>query len=424
MTIPGETALRRRRGQTLRQKDGDPTTLWRAIKLAPKKFIFQANGQRRGCFAQGVSLYFVRQERMETAMEKKTPLYDRHVALGGKIVPFAGYLLPVEYPGGVIAEHMAVREACGLFDVSHMGEVLLEGPGALASLNHLLTNDYTNLAIGRVRYSPMCNAHGGVVDDLIVYRLGEERWFVVVNAANRDKDVAHMRANLLPETKLTDISDRVAQLALQGPKSREILAGLLPEQAIPEKYYSFQTQPVTVCGVSCLVSRTGYTGSLGYELYCDAQDGPALWDGLLEAGNGLLIPCGLGARDTLRLEAAMPLYGHEMDDGITPLEAGLDFAVKLQKPEFIGKEALTPPRRVRVGLRATGRGILREHQTVFLGETEIGHTTSGTYCPYLKGSYAMALVTAGVLQTGDAVEVLVRNRRVAAEVVPLPFYSL
>ena len=361
-------------------------------------------------------------------MEKKTPLYDQHVACGGKIVPFGGYLLPVEYPTGVITEHMAVREGCGLFDVSHMGEVLFQGAGALNSLNHMLTNDYTDLAIGRVRYSPMCNANGGVVDDLIVYRVSEETYFVVVNAANREKDVAHMEKNLLPDTKFTDISDQVAQVALQGPKSKEILATLVPEQVIPKKYYSFYPEKVSVCGVDCLISRTGYTGSWGYELYCAAGEGPKLWQGLLEAGKDFgLIPCGLGARDTLRLEAAMPLYGHEMTDEITPLEAGLDFAVKLGKAEFIGKEPLVAagtPARIRVGLKATGRGILREHQDVTKDGKEIGHTTSGTFCPYLKGAYAMALVENGSVQLGDTVEVLVRNRKVTAEVVPLPFYKL
>lgn len=361
-------------------------------------------------------------------MEKKTPLYDQHLACGGKIVPFAGFLLPVEYSTGVITEHMAVREHCGLFDVSHMGEVLLQGPGALKSLNHLLTNDYTNLEIGRVRYSPMCNRTGGVVDDLIVYRVSEETYFVVVNAANREKDVAHMEANLLPGTKFTDISDQVAQLALQGPKSKEILASLVCEEVIPKKYYSFYPEKVSVCGVDCLISRTGYTGSWGYELYCAAEDGSKLWQKLLEVGKDSgLIPCGLGARDTLRLEAAMPLYGHEMNDEISPLEAGLDFAVKLGKEEFIGKEPLVAagaPARTRIGLKAVGRGILREHQQVEKDGVEIGHTTSGTFCPYLKGAYAMALVDTGSVQLGDTVDVFVRSRKVTAEVVSLPFYKL
>ena len=358
-------------------------------------------------------------------MELKTPLYEKHMESHGKITPFAGYLLPVEYPTGMIREHMAVRTACGLFDVSHMGEIVLRGPGALESINYIMANDYTGLAVGRVRYSPMCNEQGGVVDDLIIYRTSEEGYLVVVNAANCAKDDAHIRANLLPGTEMENISEQVAQLALQGPKSREILAKLVLEEKLPAKYYSF-TPDVDVAGVSCLISQTGYTGELGYELYCRAGDGARLWDALMGAGEGSgLIPCGLGARDTLRLEAAMPLYGHEMDDTVSPLETGLDFAVKLKKPEFIGLEAIVRrgAPRTRVGLRATGRGIIREHQAVYLGDKKIGDTTSGTYCAFLGGSYAMALVESGALSAGDSVEVEVRGRRVAAEVVPLPFYK-
>ena len=359
-------------------------------------------------------------------MEQTTALYPRHQAAGGKLIPFAGWLLPVEYPAGLMNEHKAVRTAAGLFDVSHMGEVILTGPGALASLNHLMTNDFTNLAVGKVRYSPMCNDQGGVIDDLLVYRLGEESFLVVVNAANRAKDVAHMQANLLPDTKLEDRSDSISQLALQGPKAPEILARVAPQESIPKGYYSF-TRELSVGGIPCLVSRTGYTGELGYELYCAWDDGPALWDVLMEAGRDFgLLPCGLGARDTLRLEAAMPLYGHEMDDTVSPLETGLDFGVKLNKAEFIGREALLAagtPKRARVGLKATSRGILREHQDVYLGETCIGHTTSGTFLPTLNGAYAMALVEADHAAVGTQVWVDVRGRKVTAEVVPLPFYK-
>lgn len=359
-------------------------------------------------------------------MELKTPLYEKHVALQGKVVPFGGYLLPVEYPTGMIQEHMAVRTACGLFDVSHMGEIVLTGPGALASINHIMANDFTSLAIGRVRYTPMCNENGGVVDDLIIYRTSQEGYLLVVNASNCAKDDAHIRANLLPDTQMENISAQVAQVALQGPKSTAILAKLVPQELIPAKYYSF-TADVMVGGIKCLVSQTGYTGEMGYELYCAAGDGPALWDLLLETGkDDGLISCGLGARDTLRLEASMPLYGHEMDDTVSPLETGLDFGVKMKKPEFIGKAAIeaqgTPPR-TRIGLKATGRGIIREHQNVFLGEKQIGVTTSGTHCAFLGGAYAMALVENGSVNVGDSVEVEVRSRRVAAEVVALPFYK-
>ena len=359
-------------------------------------------------------------------MEKKTPLYPIHLDEGGKMVPFAGYLLPVQYPAGVIAEHMAVRTACGLFDVSHMGEVVFRGAGALATLNHLLTNDFTNMQVGRVRYTAMCLPDGGTVDDLVIYKFADDCFLAVVNAANRDKDCAHMSANLLPDTEMEDISDRVAQLALQGPNAKDILAHLIDPALLPQKYYT-AVRELLIGGVPCMVSRTGYTGEFGYELYTAADDAPKLWNLLRDAGaeHGL-IPCGLGARDTLRLEAAMPLYGHEMDETVTPLEAGLDFAVKLQKPEFIGREALLAagaPGRVRVGLKATGRGILREAQEVYCDGAKIGQTTSGTFAPYLKQAIAMALVDAGHAAPGTAVEVDVRGRRVAAEIVPLPFYK-
>lgn len=358
-------------------------------------------------------------------MEKKTPLYDFHVRSGANIVTFAGYLLPVQYTD-IIEEHKAVRSKAGLFDVSHMGEVMIMGKDALANLNQLFTNDFTNMSDGRVRYSPMCNDAGGVIDDLLIYRFHQEKYMVVVNAANREKDVAWMKAHLSGEVELEDVSDSIAQIALQGPNSRKILAKLIDEACIPAKYYTF-TDGCSVANITCLVSQTGYTGEHGYELYCDAKDACALWNALLKAGkDDGLIPCGLGARDTLRLEAAMPLYGHEMDDTVSPLETGLDFAVKLKKPDFIGKSALLAkgaPQITRVGLKATGRGIIREHNTVYLGDEMIGQTTSGTFLPYLNGAYAMALVDKTHSEVGTAVLVEVRGRRVSAEVVPLPFYK-
>ncbi|MEG0476231.1 MAG: glycine cleavage system aminomethyltransferase GcvT [Raoultibacter sp.] len=358
---------------------------------------------------------------------QKTPLYEAHLESGGKMVPFAGYLLPIEYPTGLMAEHLAVRNSCGLFDVSHMGEIKFLGAGALDTLNHLLTNDFTDLAVGKVRYSPMCDENGGTIDDLLVYHLGEDHYLTVVNAANKEKDKAWMEAHLLPDTKLQDISDDLALLSLQGPAAERILERICDPNDIPRGYYSF-TPTMDVADIPCFVSRTGYTGEDGFELFCYSYDGWDLWDCLLEAGaEDGLIPCGLGARDTLRLEASMPLYGHEMDASIDPLEAGLAFGVKMGKADFIGKQALAAkgtPARCRIGLQATSRGIIREHQDVFVGDTLIGSTTSGTYCPHLKGSYAMALVDAGAVSIGDAVEVDVRGRRVCADVVALPFYKL
>ena len=206
-------------------------------------------------------------------MERKTPLYDVHVEEGGKIVPFAGYLLPVQYGTGVIQEHMAVRQQAGLFDVSHMGEILFTGPTALDTINHLLTNDYNGMAVNKVRYGAMCNADGGTIDDLVVYKFGEERYLAVVNAANREKDYAHMAANVLPGTQCQDISDTVAQLALQGPKAPAILKKLLPEDQIPKGYYTALPK-VNLAGMECMISRTGYTGELGYEIYTANENAP------------------------------------------------------------------------------------------------------------------------------------------------------
>ena len=362
-------------------------------------------------------------------MEEKvlrTPLYDCHVAAGGKMVPFAGYALPVQYEqSGVIAEHMAVRQKAGLFDVSHMGEVVLSGPDALANVQKLMTNDYSDLADGFVRYSPMCYANGGVVDDLLVYKIKDGVYFIVVNAANRHKDVAWMRQNLFGNVELKDISDDVAQIALQGPEAEKILRKLTTEENIPAKNYTF-VEKASVAGKACLVSRTGYTGEDGFELYTAPADAPALWNALLEAGGEYgLIPCGLGARDTLRMEAAMPLYGHEMDETVSPWETGLAWAVKMAKDDFIGKAAIeaTGRPRARVGLKITGRGIARENCTVYVDGKEIGHTTSGTHCPYLGMPVAMALVDSAYKEVGAQVEVDVRGRKIAAEVVKLPFYK-
>lgn len=358
-------------------------------------------------------------------MELKTPLYECHVRGKGKMVPFAGYLLPVQYTD-VIAEHNAVRTRAGLFDVSHMGEVMLSGPDALATINHLFTNDFTNMQDGRVRYSPMCNEEGGVIDDLIVYRMAADRYFIVVNASNRHKDVAWMKERLIGDTILEDQSDSYAQLALQGPASKEILSKVAAVGELPEKYYTFAGQ-VSVAGVPCLVSQTGYTGEHGYEIYCRPEAAESIWNALLAAGEADgLIPCGLGARDTLRLEAGMPLYGHEMSETISPLETGLQFAVKMQKEEFIGKTAIVEkgePQITRVGLKVTGRGIVREHCNIYRGDQEIGESTSGTHCPYLGGAYAMALIDRRYAETGTQLEAEVRGRKVAVEIVPLPFYK-
>ena len=357
---------------------------------------------------------------------KRTPLYEAHLRWGGKMVEFGGFEMPVQYKTGVIKEHMAVRTACGLFDVSHMGEVLLEGPDAVKNLNHLLTNDYTVMADGQARYSPMCNEQGGTVDDLIVYKQADDHYFIVVNASNREKDVAWIRAHVSGNVTVTDVSDEYGQIALQGPLAETILRKLTRAENIPEKGYH-ACWDRDVGGIRCIVSRTGYTGSDGFELYTAAGKTEKLWETLLEAGKDEgLIPCGLGARDTLRLEAAMPLYGHELSDTISPLTAGLGIFVKMDKPEFIGKAALEAagkPTSQRTGLKAIGRGILREHQDVYVGEKKIGVTTSGTHCPYIGYPVAMAILDYEYREIGTKVEVDVRGRRVEAEVVKMPFYK-
>ena len=348
-------------------------------------------------------------------MAEKTPLYEEHVALDGKIVEFAGYLLPVQYPTGVIKEHMAVREKAGLFDVSHMGEVTFKGPDALKNLNYIITNDYTSLKPGRVRYGVMCNDDGGCVDDLIVYCRGENDYFVVVNAANRFKDVAWIKEHLTGDVEFEDVSDQYAQIALQGPLSGEILA---PYTELPMKYYSYID--TTLFGKEVILSQTGYTGEFGFEIYCKPEDAPEIWRKILE--DDRVIPCGLGARDTLRLEASMPLYGHEMDATVSPLETGLDFGVKMNK-EFIGREGIANRvNRHRIGIKITGRGIAREHCDVYVNDQLVGHTTSGTHCPYLNGAYAMALVDQAY-ELGTPVQVDVRGRKIEGVVTALPFYK-
>ncbi len=358
-------------------------------------------------------------------MELKTPLYDVHLQENGKIVNFGGYLLPIQYPTGVIKEHLAVRENCGLFDVSHMGVITLKGESALDSLNYIFTNDFTNLKVDKVRYTIMCNKDGGCIDDLIVYKLAEDYYFLVVNAANKDKDFKHIKENALENTIVEDISDEVAILALQGPKSIDVISKLLPIEQIPQKNYS-AIQDVNISNLKCLISTTGYTGELGYEIYTTNENVVKLWHILREAGKEFdLIPCGLAARDTLRLEAGMPLYGHEINQEITPFEAGLNFAVKMNKENFVGKTALAnklEPKRIRVGLEMIDRGILRENQDIYLGDKLIGQTTSGTHCPYLKKAVAMALVETKFSQVDTIVEVDIRGKKLKAKIVELPFY--
>ncbi|MEG1547395.1 MAG: glycine cleavage system aminomethyltransferase GcvT [Clostridia bacterium] len=352
---------------------------------------------------------------------KKTPLYQTHIALGGKMVDFGGWALPVQY-SSILEEHRAVRECCGLFDVSHMGEVFVSGKDAFAYLQHMLTNDITTMTPGRCRYSMVCYDDGGVVDDILVYKDDDTHYMLIVNASNTDKDYEWFASHSCGDVKVENRSAEFAQLALQGPRFMDVLSAL-GASAIPEKNYTF-IEHGNVGGVDCVISRTGYTGEDGVELYCKADDGAKLHALLMEAGKPLgMLPCGLGARDTLRFESSMPLYGHEMDSSITPMETGISFAVKLDKPEFIGKEALlASPCRIRIGLKLIDRGIAREHADVCLSGAVVGHVTSGSIAPTLGGNYAMALID---IKAADAEEftIAVRDKQLRAQKVALPFYK-
>ncbi len=357
---------------------------------------------------------------------KQTPLFTRHEALGGKIVDFGGWALPVQYQG-IIAEHEAVRNAAGLFDVSHMGELLVQGQDALANLQQLVTNDLQPIQINQAVYSPMCTPEGGIVDDLLLYKLAESEWLLVVNAANTDQDETWIRSHLSGAATMTNLSAATAQLAIQGPRANDILQQLTATPLTAIRTYHFLPD-VRIAGVKTLVSRTGYTGEDGFEIYLPAEAALGLWDSLMTAGQAAgLVPAGLGARDTLRFEAAMPLYGHELSLDITPLEAGLDRFVKLDKPAFIGREALRQQRsaglpRRRVGLEMIDRGIPRSGYEVRLGDRIIGQVTSGSYAPTLQKSVAMALVATDAAEAGMFVDVIIRDRPCQARIVSLPFY--
>lgn len=354
-------------------------------------------------------------------MEKKTPLYETHVDLGATMVPFAGYLMPVQYPKGILFEHKSVREKAGLFDVSHMGELHLSGKDALANLNALVSNDFTDLAIGKIRYGILLRKDGTAVDDLLVYRLEDDDYWIVVNASNTDKDFEYFTQHLYGGAVIHNESDDWGQVALQGPLSEAILRKLTDQ--IPEAYYSF-IQNGLVGGVDCLISRTGYTGEDGFELYCASDKVVHLWNLLLNAGSDQgLVPCGLGARDTLRLEAAMPLYGHELNDETTPLEAGLKMFTKMDKANFIAQEALSvAPVRRRIGLTLIDRGIAREHCPILFNGEVVGEVSSGTMSPTLGVAIAMGYVNAELFNETEFM-IDVRGRVLKAQKTKLPFYK-
>ena len=356
-----------------------------------------------------------------------TPLVETHRSLGARLIEFGGWLMPVQYRG-IIEEHRAVRERAGLFDLSHMGELFVEGPQAGEALAAALVSDPPSLAVGRAHYSMICAADGGILDDLIVYRLAPERFLVVANAAN-----AQVVSDELAErlrgfgAVLDDRSLATALLAVQGPVAAAIIQPLTEVDLAGLRYYAIAEG--SVAGIPALVARTGYTGEDGFEVFVEWGRAAELWGRLLEAGGKRgLIPCGLGARDTLRLEAGMPLYGNELDRNTNPFEAGLGRVVKLEKQtDFVGRAALEkvardgPAKRL-VGLVVRGRGIARHGHPVFLGDRRTGVVTSGTHSPTLNVPIAMAYVAPGDGEPGTILDVEIREQRVAAEVVALPFY--
>jgi len=361
---------------------------------------------------------------------RMTALNDVHRRMGARMVEFGGWDMPVRYSGD-LEEHRAVRDAAGLFDLGHMGQVIVTGPDALPYLQWLVTNDMASLAEGSSRYALMCLPAGGVIDDLFIYRL-PGRWFVVVNAANREHDVAWMRARRAerPEWDVTldDATDRTGMIALQGPRAEAILQKLTGVNLAALPY--FDALDATVASVPALIGRTGYTGEDGFELYFPIEQSERLWTALLEAGRpeGLL-PIGLGARDTLRLEAKMALYGHELTEEINPLEAGLGWAVNFDKGDFIGRDALlavreAKPARRLVGFRMTERGgAPRAGYVVQVGDTPVGHVTSGTHAPTLGQSIGLALVSRTVAGIGKPLDIIIRGKAVRAEQVKTPFYK-
>lgn len=359
----------------------------------------------------------------------KTPLNAAHRALNAKMVDFGGWDMPVQYPTGIIAEHEAVRAKAGLFDVSHMGEFRVKGPGALALVEHLTPNAVSKLAIGQVHYTAFLHENGTFVDDLLVYREGEQEFLLVVNAGNIDKDFAWVQKHA-PGFDCTVVNESPAtgQIALQGPLAVGILQPLTKTALDPIGYYFFTHGEVA--GIKCLISRTCYTGEDGFELYCAAADTEKLWNAVLAAGRPAgLVPAGLGCRNTLRLECKMALYGHEIDDSIHALEAGLGWIVKLDKGPFIGREALmaakaAPTTRKLVGFKTLEkRDIARDHMPVVEAGKQIGHVTSAAPSPTCGFNLGLAYVPTGSAKVGGRIQIEIRGRAVDAEIIPTPFYK-
>jgi aminomethyltransferase len=359
---------------------------------------------------------------------RKTALINAYERYGGKVVDYAGWALPVQFEG-IVPEHHAVRKAAGLFDVSHMGEVTVKGPQAFDFVQNLVTNDVAVLENNQVVYAQMCYPDGGVVDDLLVYKYNTEYFYLVINASNVEKDFQWMLDNKGSyDVELVNISADVSEMALQGPKAQEILQKLTDTDLSEIGFFYFK-DGVVVDGAKCLVSRTGYTGEDGFEIYCSHDDAERIWHKILEVGKDEGVkPIGLGARDTLRFEATLPLYGNEIDKDITPLEAGLGYFVKLDKANFIGKDALVKQKaeglkRKIVGFEMKERGIPRHGYDVAVNGEKIGVVTTGYFSPTLEKNIGLALIDAKYADLGTEIDILVRNKPVKAEVRSKVFYK-
>lgn len=360
-----------------------------------------------------------------TTTLKRTPFHAFHKALGAKLVDFAGYEMPLRYTGDV-REHQAVRKAAGLFDISHMGEFRVTGDGAATFLDRALTNDIGGMSVGQASYTTMCRPNAGIVDDLYVYR-SPNHFMLVVNASNIAKDFSWLKEQCPAGVELRDLSDETALLAVQGPKAAEMLSGHVPEAALEMPSNRFLEGPLY--GVPAVIARTGYTGEDGFELYFSAADGARVWEGLMASGRAVgLEAIGLGARDSLRLEMAYMLYGNDIDDTTSPLEAGLGWTVKLGKPDFVGRDVIVQQKaqglaRKLVGLEAEGRRVPRHDMSVEAGGRMVGRVTSGGFSPSLERPIAMAYVEAPLAKLGASVEVVAGATRIPARVVKRPFYE-
>lgn len=366
---------------------------------------------------------------MTVVQLKRTALFDMYRQHGGKTIDFGGWELPVQF-SSIKEEHEAVRTKAGLFDVSHMGEIQVKGSDSLAYLQKMMTNDVSKLQVGGAQYTAMCYENGGTVDDLLIYKLSSDHFLLVVNASNIEKDYSWLNDHVEGDVTLSNLSEQMAQLALQGPLAEQVLQKLIETVDLSTiGYFKFQDK-VSIGGKEALVSRTGYTGEDGFEVYCNSEDATFLWEAILDAGKVEgVIPCGLGARDTLRFEATLALYGQELSATISPLEAGIGFAVKVNKEaEFIGKEALKLqkeagiPRKL-IGIEMIDRGIPRHGYPVYVGDQLVGEVTTGTQSPTLKRNIGLALVDSKVVSDDTEFSIEIRGKRLKVKMVPTPFYK-